>query len=509
MNREQILEEFADDLGKDAIERLNGMFSRRDRGDRAIVVRSTGALYADDATLLGEPHEPKPGILAGLEVHPIFPWDDAGQYTHINSEMIEVYECEWIEWDNKKHRNVLHYGVKIGDSIYITPGEPEYYVQSQSNPRDVSLTINGMFFNDKNGQPYSLMLATMGLQDKYDLLLYSRDNLIATSGTVGDWIDIAHLPVVLGVSMPERIMKWVAYKKNGVALYDSSQEGAQILNTTFNGFDDTVKAQSIQAIQIAIESVEAQASAMTGVFAEKLGQIEQRDAVSNVKVGIHQSTLLTKQYFHAMDLMYKEMNYDLLNLAKYVYRDGIKGSIILGDRQVKIFTALPQHYTMTEFDLHISDSSDSFQMKEQIQAINVEFVKGGLVDAKDAVEIITTKNMTQLKRYISKALADKKAENDMVQQLQQQVEQMTAEKKQYEQQMEQLNSQLQSLQKQLQTNSQQKLAIEQQRADIEEQVARDKKEYNDKMIEVKEKQLEAEILQMRDGNPYNDQIRDV
>jgi hypothetical protein len=43
-----------------------------------------------------------------------------------------------------------------------------------------------MFFNDKNGQPYSLMLATMDLQDRYDLLLYSRDNLIATSGTVGD-----------------------------------------------------------------------------------------------------------------------------------------------------------------------------------------------------------------------------------------------------------------------------------------------------------------------------------
>ena len=32
-----------------------------------------GALYADDAQILGEPHEPKPGILAGLEVHPIFP----------------------------------------------------------------------------------------------------------------------------------------------------------------------------------------------------------------------------------------------------------------------------------------------------------------------------------------------------------------------------------------------------------------------------------------------------
>jgi hypothetical protein len=43
-----------------------------------------------------------------------------------------------------------------------------------------------MFFNDKNGQPFSLIQATMPLQDKFDLLIYYRDNLIASSGTIGD-----------------------------------------------------------------------------------------------------------------------------------------------------------------------------------------------------------------------------------------------------------------------------------------------------------------------------------
>lgn len=420
-----------------------------------------------------------------------------------------MFECEWIEWDNKQKRNVLHNGVRIGGEIFITPGESKYYFQSRSNPKDISINVNGMFFNDKNGQPYSLMMATMELQDKYDLLLYSRDNLIATSGTVGDWIDIAHLPVVLGVDMPERVMKWQAYKKNGVALYDSSQEGAQILNTTFNGFDDTIKAQSIQAIQIAIDSVEAQASAITGVFAEKLGQIEQRDAVSNVKVGIHQSTLLTKQYFHAMDLMYKEVNYDLLNEAKYVYKDGITGTIILGDRLVKTFTALPEHYTMTDFDIHIEDSSESFKMREQLQASTIELIKAQFIDPVDLVEIVRAKNMTQLKRYLSKAMADKKAENNMLQQLQQQVEQLTGQQKQYEKQINQYEEQIQSLQKQLANNSNRKLDIEQQRVQIENKVAQDKKDYNDKLAEIKEKQVNAEILQLRDGNPYNDEIRDV
>ena len=50
----------------------------------------------------------------------------------------------------------------------------------------------------------------------------------------------------------------MSLKKQGLGLLDSSQEGrlahgAAPLNTIFNGFDNTVKAQSVQAIQIAID----------------------------------------------------------------------------------------------------------------------------------------------------------------------------------------------------------------------------------------------------------------
>jgi hypothetical protein len=64
-----------------------------------------------------------------------------------------------------------------------------------------------MFFSDKNGQPFSLIINTMSMQDRYDMLIFYRDNLIASSGTVGDWIDLAHVPMVLGVELPERLQK--------------------------------------------------------------------------------------------------------------------------------------------------------------------------------------------------------------------------------------------------------------------------------------------------------------
>lgn len=494
LTREQILSEFYEELTDEAINQLNETKGSAESNNFMYVNVPDGQLFDRPTSF---------GILGGLEATPL---REGGGYETTN-EVFTVYEVEWLEWSKKSNKLVRHEGVKIGDKIYITRGEVKS-TRSVSNPKECTLSVNGMFFSDRNGEPFSLVLKTAPLQDKLDLLLYYRDNLIATSGTVGDWIDLAHVPYVLGVDLPERIEKWLAYKKNGLALFDSSQEGANIINTTFNGFDDTVKADAIQAIQIAIDSIEQQMASTTGVFPEKLGGIQERDAVSNVKVGLRYSTLLTKQYFSAMDLMLKEIYYDLLNLAKIVYNNGMSGTIVLGPRLVKIFTALPEHYTITDFDIHLQDSTESFQAKETIKGLAGEMIKGGLADAEMIVDIITAKNMTDLKKYVSDSLRNQKAENNMIQQLQQQVEQMTQQSKQYEQQIQQLTSQNQQLAKQLETNNQIKWELEKRRVTNEEKETRDKKDFNDKQIDIKNKQLQVEYAQLYDNNPYNDKIRD-
>ena len=52
------------------------------------------------------------------------------------------------------------------------------------------------------------------------------------------------------------------------------------------------------------------------------------------------------------------------------------------------------------------------------------------------------------------------------------------------------------------------LKLKKKRVRIEEQEANDKRDFNNKQIEVKEKQLQVEVAQMVDGNPYNDKIHD-
>lgn len=419
-----------------------------------------------------------------------------------------MYEVEWIEVDKDgvQHR---HEGIRIGDEIYITKGKSEYVNRSKDNPKRCRLSINGLFLLSKNGEPNSIVLNTMDLQDKYDLLCFYRDNLVSSSGTVGDWIDLAFVPQVLGVDFPERLQKWLAYKKQGIGIIDSSQEGATMMNTIFNGFDDTIKAQSIQAIVLAMQTIEQQVSKVTGVLPEAMAQYEQRDAVSNVQLGVKTTMLLTKQFFQAMDIVYKEANYDMLNLAKNVWKKGLTGTIILGHNYSKIFTALPEHYTVTDFDIHIEDSTKSYQNVQSLISIAGELIKAGAADLADITNIMTSNSITELKRYIDKSIKRKKDENDLVGQMQQQIQQYEQGIKDMENQNIQLQQQIKQLQAELDKNNQTKLQLEAERLELDKLKARNDKDFNDKTIDLKEKQVQAQVAQIFDANPYNDKIKAV
>lgn len=341
---------------------------------------------------------------------------------------------------------------------------------------------------------------------KYDILHFYRDSLIASSGTVGDWLDVAMLPKFLGTKLPERVQKWIAYKKKaGVALIDTSQEGIVYNNNTaFNGYDDTIKAQTIQAIELAIERVESTCSSITGVFRERLNGIQQKDAVNNVKVGIQNSFVITKQYTHQMDLLTNEILIDCLNVAKIVWKKGLKGTIILGDKYQKIFTALPEYFTVTDFDINIESNSNINKDIEVIKSLVPELIKAQALEPDDILEAITAKSMTELKTNVGDSIKKKKLENNQLIQLQQQLEQL-------QQQLQQSEKQNQQLQQQVQSLNANKLQMEQAKFKAENELewfkARADKAYKESTAKTNERKVDVEYSQMYDGNPHNNEIK--
>lgn len=284
------------------------------------------------------------------------------------------------------------------------------------------------------------------------------------------------------------------------------ENGQASLNTIFNGFDDTLKAQAVQAIQIAIDSVESTVSSITGVFRERLNGIEQRDAVSNIKQGVNNSFIITKQYYHQMDLTVNEILVDCLNLAKRVFKNGLTGTLILGDKYQKIFTALPEYFTVTDHDIRILTSTDILKDIEYIRQTIPELAKSGILTPDIILDAMTAKSMTELKTKAKQSLKKQEEKNNQIQQLSQQLQEVQEQFKQASQQLEQAQKKIEQL-------NESKMQLEQQKLQLEYKVdwynAQTDRTYKNKMAEEQAKRTEVEILQLSDGNPYNDKLRQI
>lgn len=492
LSRHEIKKRYGKLLSKEDLKKLEDTW-REQFDSTTTYIRSHGGVHYGGGDAVGD----------GSTAIPGYPADDGLRF-----KLIPVYEVQWIETDDN-FKMWRYETIRIGEDIYILTGRVEDAIRSISDPNKCTITVNGVYFMNRNREPYSMVLACAGLQDKYNVLHFYRDQLIASSGTTGDIVDISLLPTWLGTSPTEKLQKFQAYKKAGIAPIDTSQEGRlgagqAALNTIFNGYDDTVKVNAVQAIEVAIQSVENTCSSITGVFRERLNGIQQRDAVTNIQAGANNSFIITKPYYQQMDLITNEMLMDCLNVAKVVYKNGLKGTIILGDKLQKVFTALPKYFACSDQDIHIVSTSDIIRDMETIKQTIPQFIQGGLLDPEIIFEAMDSKSLSDMKYKVKIAMKKKKKENDQIQQLSQQLQEA-------QQQAQQLQQQLQQAQSQIQGLNAQKLELEKTKIDNENQIAWFKakydKTYKESQADNDKKRVEIEYKQLYDGNPYNDKVR--
>lgn len=427
----------------------------------------------------------------------------------LNNRLIPVYEVQWIEPFKKEsggYRLERFTQTRIGGDIYIINKESDEDVyRSVSDPDNVEISITGFYFTNKSPKPYSLVLACADLQDDYNLLWFYRETVIANSGSSGERIDVSKLPSFLGDSLPERLVKWNAYYKTGLALFDSSQEGEGVGNNTIVGeYDNTLKAQAIQGITFALESIEQTTSSITGVFRERLNGIQQYDAVRNIQVGMKNSYSVTKQYFHMMDLLTKNLLVNCLNVAKVVFKKGLTGIIILGEDRQKIFTAEAKYFTITDHDIHVLSASEASQELEKVQLVANELIKSGQVTADIIVETLNTKSVTEYKDKLKKALNTQGKINQQFQQLQQQLEQQAQQISQYEKQLKEATSKLEQY-------DQAQIQLKKEELKLKNKIdwykAKTERTYYEAKAKTDQQKVNIELGQLYDGNPYNDQVK--
>lgn len=490
MSTQEILSRYGSNLDKEDLEDLRSNIGAMTPG-RPAHIRSFGA------TAVGT-----------LQKEPLSHHDYDNMHEVDEGDLYPVYEVEWLANTKLKTGEIIterFQGVRIGEDIYTEMEKAEDMIKGKSDPMKGRLSINGLSYDERADKPWSLVLATANLQDKYDILHFYRDTLIANSGTKGNFIDVAQIPTFLGHTLPERLVKMKAYQKQGMFLIDSSQDGrAGNLNTIFNGFDETVDGNAIQAIQYIIQQTEETCSAITGVYRERLGGIEQKDAVSNVQVGIKQSAIITKQYHKMMDSITTELLIDALNMCRISYEKGVTGSLILGNKLQKVFTIDPKKFCMTDYDVHIEESGKSVQDVETIKAITMELVKNNMVDIDISMEALTTKSLTEMKENVSRSFKQKKAENDQLQKAMEQLEQMKQQLDQASKEAQKLNTQNEMLKKQ---NDEARMREIEYRYRIESEKNRIAEEFNEGKLAIDKEKVDIEKLQLVDNNGLNDEVK--
>ena len=187
-------------------------------------------VFTETDKMVGGPMtEATAGILGGLEASMMFPY---GIQQNSNERYYTVDDCEWIRSEKQdsgklkgKYVQFRYRCVRIGKDIFIPFGKINDIPRSISNPEKATLSLNGRYLIDGNGSQYSLILKLADLQDEYDITNFFEDCMVHNAGSVGQFIDVNHLPAFLGPDLETRIIKWLGYYKNGMALYNSAQEG--------------------------------------------------------------------------------------------------------------------------------------------------------------------------------------------------------------------------------------------------------------------------------------------
>ena len=403
--------------------------------------------------------------------------------------------------NNIGYRLDRYEGIRIGHDIYLEMGKSVDQPRSESNPWETVLSYNGCAYNDRNGTPYSVAGSLKDLQDSYDIITFFRDNLIANSGVDGSRINLAAIPKVLGQNFMERLMKFMALRKQGVELIDPTEDGAHLFQH-YGDFRAGVDGNVVQSLQLVKEAIEKEADIVSGVNRYMYAAAEQRDAVTNVKTGIKQVSLITKDLFELTETVTKHALADLINQAKLTYTVGKRGSYIVGERNL-IFDLAPQNFRFTDFNIHINNSSKENLKVEKVIAMIPELAGGGIIEPEVLMEIAMIESPTEILKIVRKSMAARKEENNIANQLKQQLDQASEQLKGLDEALKQSNKQIEALETKSNTLKERDLKlkekaqaakeeIDRKRLSLESEVALQEIAKDKAVVELEREQLYAE-----------------
>ncbi len=401
-----------------------------------------------------------------------------------------------------KYRLDRFHGTKIGTDIYVDMGRDKFVVRDPDNPSYVALSVNGACYNDRNGEPYSLPLKTKDLADKIDILHYHAENLLALSGSKAVMINYPDIPAWIEGTPTQRVMKWLGILKQGVGIMDTSQEGQGAGKFNNTGSIDLSLTQSLEQIYRMADALEGTAYKIVGVPRQAVGNITETDGKGTSELAIQGSEVVTQPLFTSLDQLIEQFLTDVINACRIAYSKGLQGSLILGETGQKIFSIKSKQFSLAHFNVWINGEGDIQRDLDEVKAVAMKLVEAQMLDAELAIDMVTIKSLTEIKKKIKESIQNNKENENS--QLVEQIEQ-------YKSELQKAQANIEKLQAGADQIKQAELQLNQQKAQGDLEVknkAIDQKSIADAAkLELDAKRVDLEALQLRFDGGGNKEIR--
>lgn len=332
----------------------------------------------------------------------------------------ETVEWAWI--------NEVWEGTKIGKDIYVRIKPKTVQYRSIDNPSLCKLGYIGTIYNDRNSIPTSIVDLVKHHQYLYNIIMYRLELEIAKAKGKKMVMDIAQIPRSQDIDLE----KWMYYFDTlGIAFINSFEEGkgkfaGQV--SAFNQFTsiDMSLSQSVQQYINILIKLEDMVSDLMGVTKQRQGSITSSETVGGVERSVTQSSHITEPLFYVHNEVKKHVLTQLIESAKIAYPAGKKINFLLDDTQ-RMFLTVNNEFLNADYGIFVTNSAKEIQALSDLKQLANQAISSGMITLKEAVTIIQSESISEVKNIIITAEKDKQAEVQQQQQHEQELQQQQAQ----------------------------------------------------------------------------------
>lgn len=309
-------------------------------------------------------------------------------------------EEEEIFWINEAWE-----GTKIGKDVYVDIKPREVQYNRLTNPSRCHFGIVGSVHNTNEQKGVSLVDKMKPYQYLYN---YVKDKLLKTItqnlGKIAE-LDLAKVPEGWDVK------KWLWFiKKDKIAFVDSFKEGnkgrsvgklAGNFNTTGRSLDLDFGNYIVQLMQL-LEQIKNELNEISGVSAQRQGQVSNRETVGGVERSVVQSSHITERYFMVHDDFKKRCIECLLETAKIALKDSKKSSYILDDTTRKLMEIPGDEFAEADYGIIVDNDGYSSALEQKFEQLAHAALQNQTLSFSTILSIFVDPSLSSVRRKIEK-----------------------------------------------------------------------------------------------------------